>query len=201
MQQDKDGKEKKKTPPSTFVILALVVGFVAVIWADKAHLPKYREEFIKLDAERLQVSNQLTTARILHEDLNHVREVILRNMNFTGSETDHETAFFDSITTFVNDLKLKLVSVKPITPVVTDRVTTYGYDVEVEGDFFKFGELGAKFENSRMIINMESFEVDEIAEQQQQQQQGRRTDRLASEHRGIRVRMRVNTYSVMPIRG
>jgi Tfp pilus assembly protein PilO len=111
-------------------------------------------------------------------------------MDFPGQKnnTAHESYFFDFVTTCINDLKLQLVSVKPLRPVVKGPVTTYGYDIVIEGDFFKFGELCAKFENSRRIVSLETFSVDLMTNSQ---------GKIASaETKGIRVTMRVNTYRI-----
>ena len=97
--------------------------------------------------------------------------------------------FFDFLTTCINDLKLKLVSVKPARPDTLGRITTYAYDIELEGDFFTFGELCAKFENSRRIIAVESFEVDLLSD----------VKKRSTDVKGILVKMRVNTYRVKKI--
>ena len=117
-------------------------------------------------------------------------------MDFPGQKdtVSHESIFFDFLTDCVNDLKLRLISVKPVRPQTTDRITTYGYDIEIEGDFFKFGELCAKFENSRRIISLESFNVGLIEENRRQA--SRYTREISAVNKGIRVRMRVNTYRI-----
>jgi Tfp pilus assembly protein PilO len=111
-------------------------------------------------------------------------------MDFPGQKGDtvsQETRLFEFITTCINDLKLKLVSVKPSQPTTTGRVTTFGYDIEVEGDFFKFGELCSKFENSRRIIAVETFDVNLITQEFGANGPGAK---------GIRVVMRVSTFRV-----
>jgi hypothetical protein len=68
-------------------------------------------------------------------------------------------------------------------------VTTYGYNLEIEGDFFKFGELCAKLENSRRILSLETFEVSLLSDKANNK----------SEIKGISVKMRVNAYRVKKI--
>ncbi|MDR2577928.1 MAG: type 4a pilus biogenesis protein PilO [Chitinispirillales bacterium] len=187
---------KKKNTAASLILLTVVVAFIAAVAFDRIHMPKFKQEFVKIEKERVAVSNKLVTATIVQERLNHVRELIFNNMDFPGQPdtVDHETQFFQFITTCVSDLKLKLVSVKPITPVTNGRVTTFGYDVEIEGDFFRFGELCAKFENNRRIVTIESFDVDLIGERDVGKTRGRNNH--STENKDIRVKMRINTYRV-----
>lgn len=172
--------------------LALVfLGLVSVVAADLLYVSKLEAEFRELETKRIATSNKLATAKIVYENLHHVRDLVFKNMDFPGNadSTGHETHFFHFLTTCVNDLKLKLVKLEPVEPVTVDRVTTYGYDMEIEGDFFTFGELCAKFENSRRIVVLETFRVQLLKDS------SGRSVRNAG-HKGIRVTMRVNTYRV-----
>lgn len=173
------------------ILLAVAgLGIIGFFIADKLYISKFEEKFRKLEEEYLVTSNKLTTVRIIHEDLNHVRDLVFKNMDFPGQPDtiQHESHFFDFITTCVNDLKLKLVTVKPKRPVVKDRITTYQYDIEVDGDFFKFGELCAKFENSRRIVSLEDFKVSLV----------NKSEKAAggAEKKEIHVEMKLNTYRV-----
>ncbi len=172
------------------LVIIIVVAIIGTIVADKYYVTQFETDFSELEKQRIITSNKLATAKIVHENLNHVRDLVFKNMDFPGQKDSitHETYFFEFITTCVNDLKLKLVSVKPKRPSINGRITTYGYDIEIEGDFFKFGELCAKFENSRRIVSIESFNVDLIT--------GKEGRRYAGTYKGIRVTMRVNTFRV-----
>jgi len=185
----------KKSNGAILLLVAVIFGFAAVIWADRSHMPKYKKEFSKIEKQRIVTSNKLTTAKIVQENLNHVRELVFNNMDFPGQPdtVDHETLFYNFVTTCVNDLKLKLISVRPVKPRTAGRITTYGYDLEIEGDFFKFGELCAKFENNRRLISVESFDVDLI------DRDGGRDSRVRAApdaHKSVRIKMRVNTYRI-----
>jgi hypothetical protein len=142
-------------------LLLLIVATIGVVVTDVVYVSKLKSRFLELEKQRIITSNKLATAKIVHENLNHVRDLVFKNMDFPG-QTDslsHETHFFEFVTTCVNDLKLKLISVKPSRPQVEGRITTFSYDIEVEGDFFKFGELCSKFENSRRIVTLKAFSV------------------------------------------
>jgi len=170
-----------------FVMIAAIIG---VIVGDRMYVSKFQAKFTELEKQRIITSNKLTTAKIVHENLFHVRDLVFKNMDFPGQPdtVHHESHFFDFITTCVNDLKLKLVSVEPKRPVVRGRITTYSYDIEIEGDFFKFGELCAKFENSRRIISLESFNVS-LVDKSEKAAGG-------AEKKAIHVKMSLNTYRV-----
>jgi Tfp pilus assembly protein PilO len=186
-----------KNKGAALVLAAVVLAFVAAVVVDRVYMPKFRERFLETEKQRIITSNKLTTAKIVQENLNHVRELVFENMDFQGQPdtVDHETVFYNFITTCLNDLKLKLVSFRPERPSVNDRVTTYGYNVEIEGDFFKFGELCAKFENSRRIMSIEGFDVGQISEVSEAEGRGEAL-RRGGEGKGIRVNMRINTYRI-----
>ncbi|MCL2688672.1 MAG: type 4a pilus biogenesis protein PilO [Chitinispirillia bacterium] len=185
-----------KNKGATILLVLMIAAFIGAVAADRYHMPKFKQEFSKVEKQRVITSNKLTTAKIVQENLNHVRELVFNNMDFPGQPdtVDHETLLYNFITTCLNDLKLKLVSFKPVTPVTAGRVTTYGYDVEIEGDFFKFGELCAKFENSRRIMAIESFDVDLITDNRNQDPKA-----SAAAVKDIRVKMRINTFRIQKV--
>lgn len=183
----------------SYIFMAfLFLLIIAIVTADRKYVSKMEQHFTDLEKQRIVISNKLATAKIVYENLNHVRELVFENMVFPGQvdSIPHETVFFNFITTCINDLKLKLVSVKPVRPKTKGLITTYGYDIEIEGDFFKFGELCAKFENSRRIISLETFKVSLINDHQFNGKRRGRRKNTTSGHKGIRVKMRVNTYRV-----
>jgi Tfp pilus assembly protein PilO len=177
---------KKEPILLVFVLLATV----AIVLADTLYVSGLRKKFMQLERQRIITSNKLATARIVHENLNHVRDMVLENMDFPGQKDTitHETHLFEFITTCVNDLKLKLVSVKPKRPETSGRITTYTYNIEVEGDFFSFGELCAKFENSRRIIALQSYSVSLLDKGE--------TLAGAPEHKKIAIKMHLDTYRI-----
>jgi hypothetical protein len=172
------------------LLLVVFASLLAAILVDRLYVSKFKKKFITLEKQRIVISNKLATAKIVHENLNHVRDLVFKNMDFAGQKNPgaHETHFFNFITTCINDLKLKLVSVKPVRPKTEGLVTTYGYEIEIEGDFFKFGELCSKFENSRRIASVEEYEV-RLIDQDEDSGQG-------SRNKLVYVRMRVNTVRV-----
>lgn len=174
---------------SGIVIAILVLLGALLIAGDRWYLSTLEDQFKEIEKQRITVSNKLTTAKIVHENLNHVYELVTENMVFPGEPTDSvtpETKFFHFITQCVQDLKLELMSVKPVKPSVNGRITKYGYDIEVVGDFFKFGELCAKFENSRRIISVDKFDVN----------LDKQIDAAANGNKSIKVSMRVTTYLI-----
>jgi len=177
-----------------FKIIALctVLLCIAIAVADHWYIPKLRQQYETTEKERLEVANRLTTARIIQENLNHVRDLIFSNMVIAGvvDSTTVETELFQFLTESVQDLKLKLVGLKPIPPSTVERVTTYPYEIEVEGDYFKFGELCAKLENNRRIISLTGYEVTLI-------QPNEDIDiRLLNQNQPVRIKMRLETYQV-----
>jgi hypothetical protein len=180
-------------------VAVLLVGFVLT---DRLVMANYEPAFKKLETQRIITSNKLASAKIVYENLNHVRDLVQKNMLFPGQKDSvtPETIFFDFVTTCVNDLKMKLISCKPVVPLVAGKITTCGYDIELQGDFFTLGELCSKFENSRRIIAVTSFEVDLAGGEQAVEEQARRQAAAEvfsqSGNKGIVVKMHVNTYRI-----
>jgi len=151
--------------PGEKLLAAMAIVAIGIIPADIFYTSRFVPRFKKLEKERIVTSNQLATAKIVSENLNHVRELVFQNMAFPGQKDSlsQETVIFDFLTECVNDLKMKLVSVRPITPTVNGLVTTNGYDIQLEGDFFSFGEFCSKLENSRRVLALTSFEVTQMS--------------------------------------
>ncbi|MDB5103248.1 MAG: hypothetical protein JWP91_937 [Fibrobacteres bacterium] len=145
------------------LLVAMAISALGVIPADYFYTSQFVPRFKELEKERIVTSNQLATAKIVSENLNHVRELVYGNMEFAGQKdsVSYESVLFDFLTSCVSDLKMRLVSVRPFTPTTLGRVTTYGYDIQLEGDFFSFGELCSKLENSRRVMAMTSFDVED----------------------------------------
>lgn len=170
------------------ILAAAVLALIAIIAVDVRIISRLESDFVELEKQRIVTSNKLATAKIVYENLNHVRDLVFKNMDFQDRKepASQESIFFEFLTTCVNDLKLRLISVKPVRPKTENLITTYGYDIEIEGDFFKFGELCAKFENSRRIVSLEEFSVDLL----------RKSTLKKSSTSGIQVKMRVNTFRI-----
>lgn len=149
---------------SKFLLIYTLVCAMLFLGIDRLYLPKLMLSLKQTEQETVAVANKLNTARIVQENLHHVRDLVFQNMEVSGyvDTIGVETSLFRFLTESVQDLKLKLISVKPIPPRQDLRITVFPYEIEVEGDFFKFGELCSKFENSRRIINLKDFKVELI---------------------------------------
>lgn len=174
----------------SILFIVTVAVLLAGILVDQLYVKNLKKQFLALEKERIETSNGLATAKIVHENLRHVRDLVFNNMDFPNRKdtADQEQRIFDFLTTSINDLKLTLVSLRPLRPQTDGLVTTQAYDIEMLGDFFKFGELCSKFENSRRIISLETYRVG-LHEQTERSLGG-------PVHKGISVNMRINTYRV-----
>jgi hypothetical protein len=143
------------------LLTAMAIAAILVIPADLLYTSRFVPRFKEIEKQRIVTSNQLATAKIVSENLNHVRDLVFGNMEFAGQKDSipQEAQLFDFLTSCVNDLKMRVVAVKPDRPVTQGRVTTTGYDIDLQGDFFSFGELCSKFENSRRVMAITSFTV------------------------------------------
>lgn len=143
------------------LLLLVAAAALAVIPADILYASRFVPRFKEIEKQRIVTSNQLATAKIVSENLNHVRDLVYRNIDFPGQKDSisQESIIFEFLTECVNDLKMRLVSVRPLRPTVSGPVTTYGYDLQLEGDFFSLGELFAKLENSQRVLAVTSFQV------------------------------------------
>jgi Tfp pilus assembly protein PilO len=169
------------------IVVVIAIAFIAI---DQLYFVSFQTKFKELEKQRIVTSNKLASAQIVYANLNHVRDLVQKNTDFPGDKDSitPESVYFDFLTTSVNDLKMKIIGVKILPPSTSGLITTYGYDIDLEGDFFKFGELCSKFENSRRLISVESFDVKRIEPKDGEAIQGG--------NNGIQVSMRVYTYRV-----
>lgn len=183
--------------------LLIGMGFVAlaIIPADIFYTSRFVPRFKVLEKERIVTSNQLATAKIVSENLNHVRELVFQNMEFAAQKDSatQETIIFDFLTECVNDLKMRLVSVRPITPTVNGRVTTNGYDIQLEGDFFSFGEFCSKLENSRRVLALTSFEVTQMSKATSvavAPKNGKNSAPVVTSRNSVAIKLHLDTFRV-----
>lgn len=189
--------------PGETLLIAMVVVAACVVPADLLYTSRFLPRFKELEKQRIVTSNQLATAKIVTENLNHVRDLVYRNMDFAGQRDSvpQDSVLFDFLTACVGDLKMKLISVRPITPATKGRVTTYGYEIQLIGDFFSFGEFCSKMENSRRVMAMTSFEVTELSGEAQSaggsSKAGKSTATgLGPGRKGVGIRLHLDTFRV-----
>ncbi len=180
-------------------LFLLVLGLMALVLipADLFYASRFVPRFKEIERQRIVVSNQLATAKIVSENLDHVRDLVFRNMQFPGQKdsVSQETVLFDFLTSCMNDLKMRLVSVRPSRPSQKDRVTTRSYQIEIEGDFFSLGELCAKLENSQRVLSITSLEVVQTGGEGSKEAQAKAPPTVAG-RRGVLIKMNLDTYRV-----
>lgn len=178
------------------LLIALVVVALGHITVDLLYASRFVPRFKELEKQRIVTSNQLATAKIVSENLEHVRELVFRNMDFPGQKesASQESILFDFLTTCINDLKMRLVMVRPARPTADGRVTTFGYDLQLEGDFFSLGELCAKLESSQRVLALTSLE---IAQHGSDEIRGNvKGGAPVSNRKTILIRMHIDTFRV-----
>lgn len=177
--------------PKEALMLAMALAVLAAVACDFLYISRFQARFKDIEKQRIVISNQLATAKIVEENLRHVRDLVFRNMDFPGQKdtVSQESLLFDFLTDCVTDLKMKLVSVKPLPPSVSGRVTTYGYDIQLEGDFFSFGELCSKLENSQRVLALTGFEVTRLDD-------GGEGKTAGPSRRGVAIKLHLDTFRV-----
>lgn len=187
------------------ILAVMAVIAIALVPADLYYTSRFVSRFKAVENARIITSNQLATAKIVSENLNHVRDLVYKNMEFAGQTNTltQESILFDFLTSCVNDLKMKLISVKPNLPSVAGPVTTYGYDIQLEGDFFSFGEFCSKLENSQRLLALTSFDIAQPIKTTQnfapafQSRGGKSASPMATvSRRGITIALHLDTFRV-----
>jgi hypothetical protein len=186
--------------PAEILLAAMALTGIGIVAADLFYTSRFEPRFKELEKQRIITSNQLATAKIVSENLDHVRDLVFRNMDFPGQKDSpsQESILFDFLTTCVNDLKMRLVSVKPGRPTTSGRVTTYGYDIHLEGDFFSFGEFCSKLENSQRVLALTFFEVTQASREKADHPPGAKDGKLLSmaASKSILIKMHLDTFRV-----
>jgi len=180
--------------PSRLAFLLLGALLLAYVGFDVFVLSTFEKRFKALERERIVTSNQLATAKIIAENLNHVQDLVFKNMDFVGNQdtTGVDMGFFQYLSQCANDLKLQILRVQPLPKTSKDRVTTFGYEVEMQGDFFSFGEFCSKLENNRRILTLAGFELTPLSVKNPAGGPLATTSGV----RALRMKMRLNTYRV-----
>jgi hypothetical protein len=183
--------------PKEALLLVMALLIAAAVAGDFLYISRFQPRFKEIERQRIITSNQLATAKIVSENLKHVRELVFRNMDFPGQKdtVSQESLLFDFLTDCVNDLKMRLVSVHPVPPTISGRVTTFGYDIELEGDFFSFGELCSKLENSQRVLAVTTFAVYRTAEPASEGKPAKGAPPPVS-HRPVAIKMHLDTFRV-----
>src|SRR3954464_566490 len=88
------------------LLIAMAVVAICVIPADLLYTSRFVPRFKEIEKQRIITSNQLATAKIVSENLKHVRDLVFRNMQFPGQKdsVSQESILFDFLTSCVNDL-------------------------------------------------------------------------------------------------
>lgn len=179
--------------PSRLLLILLSVLLAGFLIADTLYLSKFENHFQALERERIVTSNQLATAKIISENLNHVRDMVFQNMTFAGRKDSVgvDLGLYTFLTECSRDLKMKLLRIQPQTKETKGRIVTYGYDVEMEGDFFSFGEFCSKLENNRRIIALTRFDLSTL--------EGNKDGGASpsSTHRSLSLKLHLNTFQVL----
>lgn len=188
---------------SESLLVAMAIATAAIIPMDLFYTSRFVPRFKEIEKERIITSNQLATAKIVSENLNHVRDLVFRNMSFAGQKDSisQEAILFEFLTSCVNDLKMRLVSVRPSPVTVEGRITVYGYDIALEGDFFRFGEFCSKLENSQRLLAVTAFEVAQRGKEQEVAPAAKGAKAPAqhpppAERRGVTIKLHLDTYRV-----
>ncbi len=187
--------------PGEYLLTAMAIATIVIIPFDFFYISRFIPKFKELETQRIVTSNQLATAKIVSENLNHVKELVFQNMDFAGQQDSlsPETVLFDFLTDCVNDLKMKLVSVRPLPPILTGRVTTYGYDLQLEGDFFSFGEFCSKLENSRRVLSLTTFDLSQSDRSTQEidHSKGSKSQaRPPASHNNVSIKLHLDAFRV-----
>jgi hypothetical protein len=185
------------------LLLVMAISAIGVIPADLLYTSRFVPRFKSIEKQRIVTSNQLATAKIVSENLNHVRDLVFRNMEFPGQKDSltQESIIFDFLTSCVSDLKMRLVAVQPVVPTRAEAVTTYGYDIVLEGDYFSFGELCSKLENSQRVLALTSFDVIQASSREQgstpvDPKTGKAVPKPGGDRRAVYIKLHLDTYRV-----
>ncbi len=176
---------------SRLILILLSVVLAGFLIADALYLSKFENNFQALERERIVTSNQLATAKIISENLNHVRDMVFQNMTFPGRKdtVGVDLGLYTFLTECSRDLKMKLLRIQPQTKQTKGRIVTYGYDVDMEGDFFSFGEFCSKLENNRRIIALTRFDLSTAS--------AKDGASPTSSHRALSLKLHLNTFQVL----
>ncbi len=183
--------------------LVLLTAFLVFHFVVVRPLP---DEIAALETIRVKKSNDLLGAKIVSENLSRVSRLINANMDIEldTSQTTRRwrryarTVFYDFVTECLNDLKIPLTNFDQLPIQAQAGANSESYKLEVLSDFFRFGELATKFENSEKIISLDRFDVVKRAAEFENGDQLRRMDSSGVGPKdNLQVTLEIKTFQIL----
>lgn len=116
----------------------------------------------KYDKEITRLNEQLITAQILANQLDHVYTLFERNLALSAQDSLAEDAsipFLNSLTNVIDSLGIQLLNIRPKPSLNMRRSIETPYDLEVRCNYRQFGKLVAELERSSRLITLKEFHV------------------------------------------
>ncbi|MEA3287887.1 MAG: type 4a pilus biogenesis protein PilO [Candidatus Marinimicrobia bacterium] len=140
-------------------VLVLALGFYySYNW-----ILKEKPISIKSYDKKIEVLNeQLITAQILANNLDHVYTLFERNLALSEQDSladDASIPFLNSLTQTIDSLGIQLRNIRPKQGTPRRRSIETPYDIEIRCNYRQFGKLLAELERSSRLITVKEFHV------------------------------------------
>jgi Tfp pilus assembly protein PilO len=125
--------------------------------------PKLPKQIERLDSEIDTKNEKLISAEILAQEMDLVAKMIERNLALSAQDSLAEDAsmpFLDYVTSLLQDLEIKLISLEPKRQRSQIDYIKTPYAMVIECSYEEFGKLVNQLEKSARLITIESFLVD-----------------------------------------
>ncbi|MCF6237849.1 MAG: type 4a pilus biogenesis protein PilO [Candidatus Marinimicrobia bacterium] len=140
-------------------VLVLALGFYySYNWVlkDKPNVIK------QYDQEIETLNEQLITAQILANNLDHVYTLFERNLALSEQDSladDASIPFLNSITHTMDSLGIQLLNIRPKLGNARKRSIETPYDIEIKCNYRQFGKFIAELERSSRLITIKEFHI------------------------------------------
>ncbi len=143
----------------------VALGLVAIV-GDLAYLSRFKTRYQEIQADKVRTSHQLATARIISENLPHVRDLVFHNMEFPGSQDEKraESIFLEFLSESVEMADLQLSDFEPLPPAVSGARSTYQYRLTLTGNLDGLDLFAKRLENHRRLVSLIEMEFQPVAD-------------------------------------
>ncbi len=143
--------------------LIILVFFTLLFWVElQALLKGKHEELRALIDEQSDLNEQLISAQILASKLDRVYTLFERNLALSQRDSLAEDAsmpFMNDITKMLDDLGIKLISIKPEQRIENISHIRSPYRIIIEGTFEQLGQFITEVERSPRLVSIEKFTI------------------------------------------
>ena len=113
-----------------------------------------------LGIDQKKANEKFITAQLLSSSLNRVYQIFIQNLTFNNkgkSEKNDSIDFLNYLTTLLNKLEIKILSIKPKSSEKRGKNLYNPYEIDIKSSYEKFGKFITQLEQTTRLIEIEEI--------------------------------------------